>query len=383
MLLPPDTPQGVADALEYLQHHLHELTERQNVSKSNINSTLAALTTQLQQLTQLVANPPPPAVPNTPPSPVPSPPVSPPPALPVQRTCPKLFCPPDFNGERHNGRAFLNSCSLYIRLAPEQFHDEQERILWALTFFKGGHAAKWSENVFRQEADTGVFPIQTWGDFEQQFQLHFFPANAEADAINALEGTSYHQGNQTVDDYLDSFQALVFNTGYMDPRTLVVKFRRGLRLGIQNQIATMPYGRPADTDPDAWYRAARRIDQARLANEAFQSVSRSAPSASLKTVSARPPPLSAARLPLAPPPPVAPKPPPTALSMGVPMDVDAARKARFLPPRGCYRCGDTNHVVQDCPHCMDVRQLTTEQQEELIEDLLALKDAVPMEEDFA
>jgi len=39
---------------------------------------------------------------------------------------------------------------------------------------------------------------------------------------------------------------------------------------------------------------------------------------------------------------------------------------------------------------MDIRQLTTEQWEELIEDLLALKDAVPMkescppeEEDFA
>jgi len=29
---------------------------------------------------------------------------------------------------------------------------------------------------------------------------------------------------------------------------------------------------------------------------------------------------------------------------------------------------------------MDVRQLTMKQQEELIEDLLALKDAVPMEE---
>jgi len=29
---------------------------------------------------------------------------------------------------------------------------------------------------------------------------------------------------------------------------------------------------------------------------------------------------------------------------------------------------------------MDVRQLTTEQWEELIEDLLALKDAVPIEE---
>ena len=62
------------------------------------------------------------------------------------------------------------------------------------------------------------------------------------------------------------------------------------------------------------------------------------------------------------------------------MDVDTARKARSLPPRGCYRCGDANHVVRDCPYHMDVRQLTTEQREKLIEDLLALKDAVPIEE---
>jgi len=100
-----------------------------------------------------------------------------------------------------------------------------------------------------------------------------------------------------VDDYLDNFQALVSDAGYTDPRTLVVKFRRGLRLGIQNQIATMPYGRPADTDPDAWYRAAQRIDQVRLANEAFQSISCSAPSAPPKTISAQPSPLSMARLP--------------------------------------------------------------------------------------
>jgi len=336
MSLSSDTPQGVANILGYLQHHLQELTERQHVSENNINSTLAALTTQLQQLTQLVANPPPPAVLNTPPPPVPSPLVSPPPAPPVRWTRPKLSCPPDFNGERHNGCAFLNSCSLYIRLALEQFHDKQERILWALTFFKGGHATKWFKNVFRQEVDTSVFPIQTWGDFEQQFRLYFFPANAEANAINALEGTSYHQGNWIVDDYLDSFQALVSDAGYMNPWTLVVKFRQGLRLGIQNQIATMSYRRPADTDPDAWYRAARRIDQACLANEVFQSVSRSAPSASLKTVSTQPPPLSAARLPLAPPPLVIPKPLLTAPSMGVPMDMDAARKARSLPLRGCY-----------------------------------------------
>jgi len=39
-----------------------------------------------------------------------------------------------------------------------------------------------------------------------------------------------------------------------------------------------------------------------------------------------------------------------------------------------------NHVVRDCPYYIDIHQLTMEQWEELIEDLMALKDAVPMEE---
>jgi len=114
--------------------------------------------------------------------------------------------------------------------------------------------------MFCQEADTGIFPIQTWEDFEQQFRIHCFPVNAEVDTINALERASYHQGGQTVDDYLDNFQALVSDTGYTDPWTLVVKFQQGLRLGIQNQIATMPYRQPTDTNPDTWYRATQRID---------------------------------------------------------------------------------------------------------------------------
>ena len=63
----------------------------------------------------------------------------------------------------------------------------------------------------------------------------------EVNAINALEGTSYHQGGWTVNDYLDNFQALGSDTGYVDPQMLVVKFQQGLRLGIQNQITTMLY----------------------------------------------------------------------------------------------------------------------------------------------
>jgi len=59
-----------------------------------------------------------------------------------------------------------------------------------------------------------------------------------------------------VDNYLDSFLTLVLDAGYTDPQTLVVKFHQGLRLNIQSQIATMPFGRPVDMDPEAWYAAA-------------------------------------------------------------------------------------------------------------------------------
>jgi len=62
------------------------------------------------------------------------------------------------------------------------------------------------------------------------------------------------------------------------------------------------------------------------------------------------------------------------------MDIDTVWKTRSLPPQDCYQCGEANHLVKDCPHCLDVWRLTTEQREELIEDLMALKDAVEEEE---
>jgi len=161
MSLPADTPPAIANALGYLQHHLQELTKRQNASEHTINATLTGLTAQLQQLTQLITAPAPTVA--LPPIPMSLPPVSPPSLVPAapskQRMRPKLPSPPDFSSKQSSRQAFLNSCMLYLRLAPEQFTCDEEKIFWTLAFFKDGRAAKWSENLFRQEADTGIFPI--------------------------------------------------------------------------------------------------------------------------------------------------------------------------------------------------------------------------------
>jgi len=107
MSLPVDTPPAVANALGYLQHHLQELTERQNASEHIINNTLMGLTAQIQQLTQLMTGPAPtPTV--APPLVTTSPPLVNPPS-PVlsaptkQRTRPKLPSPPNFSGEQTSG----------------------------------------------------------------------------------------------------------------------------------------------------------------------------------------------------------------------------------------------------------------------------------------
>jgi len=96
-------------------------------------------------------------------------------------------------------------------------------------------------------------------------------ALTDSAAINRLESTAYFQKSRSVDEYLNEFQGLIKEAGYSNPKTIVVKFCRGLDTKIQNAIATMPSGRPSDMVPTDWYTAARTIDQNRATNEAFRS----------------------------------------------------------------------------------------------------------------
>jgi len=56
----------------------------------------------------------------------------------------KPATPCEFTGDRTKGCAFLNSCDLYIGLAPTQFADDQARIYWVLSFMKGDRAARFT-----------------------------------------------------------------------------------------------------------------------------------------------------------------------------------------------------------------------------------------------
>jgi len=327
------------------------MTTRQAETENRFTETCLLLSQQLALLTTQPQRPPTPPAPRT------------------ASSKARVATPSDYDGDRARGRAFLNSCNIYFRLCESQFENQQARILWALSYMKHGRAAKWADAIFRwEERNPGCDKFLDWEDFADEFRTHFFPVDSEASAVNVLESAGYYQKSRNVDDYLDEFRNLIADSGYSDPKVIVVKFRRGLNPSIQNAIATMVTGRPSDVDYEGWYSAARRIDQARAANEAFQATSRSE-LPKPKPPTTRPFPTT---LPPIPPPSTSRSNP----SPGnpVPMEIDASRKTAPAPPV-CFRCHKPGHIKTECPLRFDVRHMSIEEKEDMIQQLLAEKDA--------
>ena len=293
----------------------------------------------------------------------PTPPTIPSPTPRIRAPPPAL--PSEFDGDRSKGPAFLNSCQTYIRLCPDSFSDDQVKITWSLSYMKSGRAAKWAARVFKYEEDERNPKFLDWADFRDEFRKEFCPAHSDAAAINKLETTSYFQRTRLVDEYRDEFLDLITEAGYTDPKTLVVKFRRGLNPQVQNAVATMAAGRPSDTSPTHWYEAARNVDQNRASNEAFQSSFRSSAPARPTTSGILCPPTLAH---------VCPSP-----GHPVPMDVDASQKRDALP-LSCYRCKKPGHKSPECPQRFDVRTFTIQDLESELAERMAQLDVVSVED---
>ena len=295
-----------------------------------------------------------------------------PPTTPIPFTAPRHrgpapALPSEFDGDRTKGLAFLTSCQIYIRLCPDNFSDEQAKIVWAMSYMKSGRAARWAARVFKWEEVRKTPSFPNWEGFRDEFKKEFCPAHTEATAINRLESTAYFQRNRSVDAYLDEFIDLIVEAGYTDAKTVVIKFRKGLDPQIQNAIATMTNGRPSDMDTGGWYGAARTIDENKATNEAFRSSYRSPAVTQTSTQAPSRPAFNALKFP-------APKPSGPSPGNPVPMDVDAARKKL-----ACYRCGSLEHLSNRCPLRFDIRNLSVEELQEHLSYRLAELDVAPME----
>jgi hypothetical protein len=313
----------------------------------------------------------------------PPPPVSPPHVTtPLQASQPsrvKPGAPSHFDGDRAQGHAFLTSCELYILLTQSDFVDDQVHIHWAMSYFKGGHAASFTERILWQELRSGKMCFASWHDFTEEFAVTFCPENKATTVLMRLESNQYFQAKQNVEAYIDEFKDLVDLSGYTDPIAIMLKFRRGLNPMTQDRIAESGMDRPSDMDFNGWFKAAQCLDLNRLANEAFHLASRRPPTYSTPspmTHSAPPctpfsflrshPPSAAT--------PAAMHTPSRALPPGNPMDVDRTRTLKPLA-QTCYRCGQTGHISKECDLHHGVCHMMLDEQDEFIQHIMANCDA--------
>jgi hypothetical protein len=231
------------ERFQQMEKRLNEQAEATRAMNETLNKFLAVMANQ-----EVARN-------VVPPPPVPTPLV----ITPLQASQPsrvKPGIPSHFDGDRAQGHAFLTSCELYISLTQSDFINEQVRIHWALSYFKGGCAASFTEHILQQELRSGKMCFTSWHDFTEEFAVTFCPENKVTMALMRLESDRYYQGKWNVEAYIDEFKDLVDLSGYTDPIAIVLKFHRGLNQTTQDRIAESGTDRPGDTDFNSWFKAA-------------------------------------------------------------------------------------------------------------------------------
>jgi hypothetical protein len=80
-----------------------------------------------------------------------------------------------------------------MSLTASDFVDEQVRMHWALSYFKGGCAASFAEHIIRQEMRSGKMYFASWSEFTEKFTSMFCPENEATTALMRLESNRYFQ----------------------------------------------------------------------------------------------------------------------------------------------------------------------------------------------
>ena len=271
----------------------------------------------------------------------------------------KIAVPDEFNGNIDATDHFVKQLGLYLLARPTDFPTDRERVIFALSYMKGGMAGMWADQVAGEILE-GRMPYVDYADFIKAVTERFGDPDAGTTARRKLE--LVHQGDRSVDEYVSEFQTYAPRTGY-DETALVEFFQRGLSQKTLAKIYNLPNLPIALSD---WVTYASRFDRQYRAFEARRSPSENH----------RPAPTSPGRSA-----PTAPTPPKTSAPSGT-TKTTATVKQEARTPRLCWKCNSPDHLSRECmaPEADRMRTLIREVLIGMRDDVAAPKEKEKEEE---
>src|SRR3954466_8363579 len=122
-------------------------------------------------------------------------------------TCCKLR---DFDSKDY--KLFCHQFMIYMMANRDNFVTSEDKILFVLSYMKGGLASQWAENEYEKIMEDRYIAA-TYGKFEHRLQATFSDPNKEQNAQHQLSTT--HQGfNETAEEFFQKFKLNHQATGY-------------------------------------------------------------------------------------------------------------------------------------------------------------------------
>lgn len=133
-----------------------------------------------------------------------------------------------YDGNRDKLKNFLLQCNLKIKGQGTRFHDDQQKINWAISWLRG-RALSWIEPKLAN--DTIAFA--TWGEFTKSLQATFGDPDPQQTAISKLREL---RQKASVSSYWSEFQTIAIETKW-DNEALISQFLYGLKTELQERYA--------------------------------------------------------------------------------------------------------------------------------------------------
>ncbi|HEX3641818.1 MAG TPA: hypothetical protein VHV10_11055, partial [Ktedonobacteraceae bacterium] len=93
----------------------------------------------------------------------------------------KIATPDVYTGDRSKTDTFLRQVALYVYGRPQEFQDDYSKIIFALSWMKGGTAGAWADQMVDHLTQSRSY-FSGWLDFEAKFKAIFADPDKEGSA---------------------------------------------------------------------------------------------------------------------------------------------------------------------------------------------------------